>query len=201
MKRLLVATTNKKKLQEIKSILRGLRLAICSLSDYPDVSPAREDAESFSGNAVKKALKASRATGMLSMGEDSGLCVPSLNGLPGVRSARFAGRDKNDDKNNRKLLRLLDGKPKKERTAYYVCAVAIAYAGRLVGVVEGDCRGYISLELRGATGFGYDPLFVIPAYGKTFAQLGPRIKHRISHRYKALKKARRLIAKALLKKT
>jgi XTP/dITP diphosphohydrolase len=118
-----------------------------------------------------------------------------LDGAPGVKSARFSGADKSDEKNNRKLLRLLQGLPMKDRRAHYACAVALADASGLIGVVEGRCSGRIAYEPAGTAGFGYDPLFMIPQYKKTFGQLGTEIKHTMSHRYRALKKIRRLIEK------
>ena len=127
------------------------------------------------------------------MGEDSGLCIDALGGKPGIYSSRFSGSGKNDVKNNQKVLRLLEGVPAGKRKAHYVAAVALADKCGLIGVVEGKCNGRIGFELKGTRGFGYDPLFVIPKYKKTFAQLGEGIKHRMSHRFHALEKARRLI--------
>jgi XTP/dITP diphosphohydrolase len=195
MRKLVVATRNKKKLEEIRDILGDLGLEISSLADYPGVPEIVEDGASFKANAEKKACAAAAFTGQLTMGEDSGLCVDALDGKPGVYSARFAGKDKDDEKNNRKLLRLLAGrKSARERKARYVCAVAIADGTGLIGTVEGSCSGCIGFQPRGDFGFGYDPLFVIPRYRKTFAQLGPRIKHSMSHRFRALRKARAMLA-------
>jgi XTP/dITP diphosphohydrolase len=132
------------------------------------------------------------------MGEDSGLCVDALGGKPGVRSARFAGRAKDDDANNRKLLRLLASKKDlKQRSAHYVCAVAFADASGFIGAVEGKCSGYIGFEPKGTNGFGYDPLFIVTKYRRTFAQLPPGVKHSMSHRFRALTKARSILRKAL----
>ncbi len=192
-KNLVVATQNKKKLEEIKEILKPFDLKITSLADYPGAPRVAENGKTFKENAVKKALKFAKFTGKLTLGEDSGLCVEALGGAPGVRSARFSGRDKNDDKNNRKLLRALEGLPLKKRFAYYACAVALADKRGLIGVVEGRCNGRIAFILQGNWGFGYDPLFFIPKYKKTFAQLGPVVKHSMSHRFRALKKARKIL--------
>jgi len=192
---LIVATQNKKKLQEIEVILKDLRLRILSLSDFPRVPRIVENGATFRENAIIKAVASARFFGRLSMGEDSGLCVDALRGAPGVRSARFSGADKSDDKNNRKLLRLLRGLPVKDRRAHYSCAVALADASGLIGVVEGRCSGRIACEPAGTSGFGYDPLFMVPRYNKTFGQLGGKIKHGMSHRYRALNKFRRLIEK------
>ena len=192
---LLVATKNKKKLQEIEEILKDLNLKIASLADYPKPPQIVEDGKTFTANAVKKAVKTARFTKKLTLGEDSGICVKALGGKPGVYSSRFSGKDKSDLKNNLKLLKLLKKIPLSKRRAYYVCAVALADQSGLVGAVEGRCNGLIGFEPKGTHGFGYDPLFIIPKYKKTFAQLGPQIKHRMSHRYHALKKARKIIQK------
>jgi XTP/dITP diphosphohydrolase len=192
---LVVATKNKKKLKEIKEILRIPNLRITSLADYPKTPRIIENGASFKENAIKKAVKIARFTKELTLGEDSGLCVHALGGKPGIYSSRFAGKDKSDLKNNLKLLKLLEGQPLQGRKAYYVCAVALAGKDGLIGVVEGRCSGLIGLTLRGNSGFGYDPLFVIPKYKKTFAQLGERIKHTMSHRYRALEKAKKIIFK------
>ncbi len=143
----------------------------------------------------KKAAKIARVTEKLTLGEDSGLCVDVLGKRPGVYSSRFAGKNKNDAGNNAKVLKLLKGVPFNKRKAHYVCAVALADKDGLLNVVEGKCNGFIGFDLKGKYGFGYDPLFVIPKYKKTFAQLGPRIKHRMSHRFRALEKAKKIIQK------
>jgi XTP/dITP diphosphohydrolase len=193
-KKLVVATQNKKKLEEIKEILKDLDLKIISLADYPAVPRIVENGSTFKENAIKKALKIAKFTGDLTLGEDSGLCVKALGGAPGVRSARFSGQDKNDDKNNAKLLKMLLRSPLKKRSAYYACAVALADKNGLIGVVEGRCSGKISFIAQGSFGFGYDPLFLIPKYKKTFGQLGGAVKHRMSHRFRALTKARKTLA-------
>lgn len=192
---LVVATKNKKKLEEIKEILKGLDLEINPLSDYSNIPRIIENGKTFKDNAIKKAVKIAQFTKKLTLGEDSGLCVNALGGRPGVYSSRFSGKDKSDLKNNLKVLKALEGVPLNKRKAYYVCAVALADEHGLVEVVEGRCQGLIGLEQKGNFGFGYDPLFIIPKYKKTFAQLGPRIKHKISHRYHALEKAKQIIEK------
>jgi XTP/dITP diphosphohydrolase len=199
MKQLVVATKNKKKLSEIKDILKGINLKLLSLDAYKNVPQVVENGKTFQENAVKKAIKLARFTGELCLGEDSGLSVDTLDGAPGIYSARFSGRDKSDIKNNLKLLKLLKGLPLAERKAHYVCAVALADKCGLIGVVEGNCSGLIAFEPKGNSGFGYDPLFYIPKYKKTFAQLGEKIKHKMSHRYYALKKAKRIIQKYIVK--
>jgi XTP/dITP diphosphohydrolase len=196
---LIVATKNKKKFKEIRAILKGFGLKISSLEDYAALPKIIENGKTFKENAVKKAVKIAKATGKLVMGEDSGLCVNVLGGAPGVYSARFSGKGKSDAKNNLKLLKLLKELPLKKRKAYYACAVALADKDGLIGVVEGRCGGFIGFELKGNSGFGYDPLFLIPKYKKTFAQLGEKIKHTMSHRYHALKQAKTVIKKYIEK--
>lgn len=196
---LVVATKNKKKLEEIKEILDGVGCNIGSLADYEKLPRIVENGKTFKANAVKKAVKIARWTGKLSLGEDSGLCIEALCGAPGVYSSSFSGRNKSDIQNNLKVLRLLKDVPLNKRNAYYVCAAALADKNGLIGVVEGKCGGLIGFEQKGSFGFGYDPLFIIPKYKKTFAQLGAKIKHKISHRYHALKKARKTIQKYIEK--
>jgi XTP/dITP diphosphohydrolase len=191
---LVIATKNKKKLQEIREILRGWDLKIASLADYAPSPRIIENGRTFKENAVKKAVKIARFTKKLTLGEDSGLCVDALGGKPGVHSSRFSGKDKSDPKNNRKLLKLLTGTPPSKRKAHYSCAVALADKDGLIAVVEGSCYGMIGFEMKGSHGFGYDPLFVIPKYKRTFAELGPAVKHKISHRFRALKKAKKVLS-------
>ena len=192
---LVVATKNKKKLEEIKEILKGLDLKISSLINYNRIPRIIEDGRTFRDNAIKKAVKIARFTKKLTLGEDSGLCVDALGGKPGVYSSRFAGKNKSDAGNNAKVLKLLEGKPLNKRKAHYICAVALADKDGLLSVVEGRCSGFIGFDLKGKYGFGYDPIFVIPKYKKTFAQLGPCIKHKMSHRFRALEKAKKIIQK------
>ncbi|MCX5705985.1 MAG: RdgB/HAM1 family non-canonical purine NTP pyrophosphatase [Candidatus Omnitrophica bacterium] len=196
---LVVATKNKKKLQEIKDILKGLRVEVSSIADYSGSPRIIENGLTFKANAVKKALKLARFTRKLTLGEDSGICIDALAGKPGIYSSRFSGSDKSDDKNNAKVLRLLRDLPLSKRKAHYVAAVALADKDGLLKVVEGKCHGRIGFESRGTSGFGYDPLFEIPRYKKTFAELGENIKHKMSHRYHALKKARVIIEKYIEK--
>lgn len=199
IREILVATRNKKKLKEIRQIMKGLRLKILSLEDFPSAPYVKENGNTFARNADKKALKTAKFTGKLTLGEDSGLCIDVLNGAPGIHSARFSGKNKSDLLNNLKVLDLLEGVALKKRIAHYVCAVSLADKDGIVGRMEGECQGIIGFKMEGKRGFGYDPLFIIPKYKKTFAQLGEKIKHTISHRYKALKKAEVILRKYFLK--
>lgn len=196
---LVVATKNLKKLKEIKDILRGLDIKVSSLAEYPDAPRIIENGSSFEENAAKKAQKIAQFTGKLTLGEDSGLCVNALGGAPGIRSSRFSGKDKSDKKNNLKLLKLLQGLMLHKRKAHYYCAVALADKNGVIGITNGKCYGIIDYSEKGKRGFGYDPLFIIPEYKKTFGQLGEEIKHKMSHRFKALHKAKRLIVTYLTK--
>lgn len=197
---LLIATKNAKKLQEIKDLLKGLDIVVTSLAEYKDLPEIVEDGRTFEQNAVIKACTIALYTKKLVLGEDSGLEVRALNNRPGIFTARYAGEGATDKKNNQKLLRELKGVPLKKRSARYCCAVALADGDGLIGVVSGNCQGLIGTSLKGNFGFGYDPLFVIKKYNKTFAELGLLVKYKMSHRYRALKKARVIIEKYLDKK-
>jgi len=197
LKELVIATTNKKKKRELAALLKGLRVRILTLGDFAKTPAVREDKKTFRENAVKKAVVLSMHTGKLTLAEDSGLEVRALGGAPGVRSARFAGPSKNDNANIAKLLRLLKGLPLSKRQARFVCFAAIADNGRLIKVVNGSVGGLISLEPKGKSGFGYDPVFYYPPLKKNFAQLVPSLKNRVSHRYKALRKVKKILQEAL----
>lgn len=199
MQELVVATKNKKKLEEIREILKGTGLKITSLADYAGVPRIIENGKTFKENAIKKAVKIAQFSKKLTLGEDSGLEVKALGGKPGIYSSRFSGRDKSDLKNNLRLLKLLAGVPLNKRKARYVCAIALADRDGLITTVEGTCFGLIGFEPKGKFGFGYDPLFIIRGYKKTFAQLGPKIKHKMSHRYRALKKLKKFLSQYLKK--
>ena len=188
MRGLVVATRNAKKLRELTRYLRPLGVRAVSLAGIKGAPHIHEDGTTFEANAKKKARTISRFTGGLVVADDSGLAVDFLGGRPGVRSSRFAGDDASDEENNAKLLKLLKGVPAARRRAHFVCSAAIADRGRIIAHIQETVSGRIGFEVRGRYGFGYDPLFVIPKYGKTFGQLGPKVKDRMSHRAKALRK-------------
>lgn len=189
---LVIATNNSGKVREIRHLLKPLKLKVLSLSDFKGIGDIKENGRTFKANAVKKASAIIRKLKTLVMADDSGLQVQALDGKPGIRSARFAGPDPTTKKLCSKLLRLMSGK--KNRKASFVCDIAIAFPDRKIKVVEGVCRGRIADRMLGAKGFGYDPVFVPQGYAKTFAQMPLRLKNRISHRGKALKKAKAYIA-------
>lgn len=192
---IVIATRNIKKLEEIQEIMKGLKLKFLTLDDFPGAPYVNEDGKTFLENAAKKAVKLAKFTGKLSLGEDSGLCIDALGGAPGIYSSRFSGRDKSDLKNNLKVLKLLKNIPPRKRAAHYVCAVALADKNGLISAVGGRCDGLIGAQMKGTHGFGYDPLFIIPQYKKTFAQLGPATKHKMSHRKRALQKILPIVRK------
>jgi XTP/dITP diphosphohydrolase len=188
---LVVGTRNVKKLQEIREILGDLGIELRDLTAYHGAPDVVEDGTTFEENARKKAVELARALRQWVLGEDSGLVVPALNGRPGVYSARYAGKQGDDAANNARLLAELAPLPDDRRAAYYVCTAALADPqGEVKAVVEGRCHGVILREHRGTGGFGYDPLFLIPEYHRTFGELSARAKHALSHRARALEQLR-----------
>ncbi|MBO8129539.1 MAG: XTP/dITP diphosphatase [Peptococcaceae bacterium] len=193
---LILATRNQNKVREIAAILEPYHIEVVSLDTYPDLPEVVEDGKTFEENAVKKARTIATLTGEMALADDSGLEVDYLNGAPGVYSARFAGEPKDDVANNRKLLQLLNGVPEEKRTARFRCVMALAEPSGRVQTTEGTCEGVISFEPRGDNGFGYDPLFFVPEFGRTMAQLDLETKNSISHRGRALEKMRPKILRA-----
>ncbi len=195
---LVIGTRNAKKLQEIREILGDLGIELRDLTSYPAAPEVIEDGTTFEANARKKAVELALALGQWVLGEDSGLVVPALNGRPGVYSARYAGKQGDDAANNARLLAELAPLPEDRRAAYYVCTAALADPqGEVKAVVEGRCHGVILRELRGTGGFGYDPLFLIPEYHRTFGELSARAKHALSHRARALEQLRPVLRRWL----
>ncbi len=191
---LLIATRNPKKRDEMAALLKGLPIQVLTLADFKNVTEIEEDGKTFRENAEKKALGYAKQTGCLTLAEDSGLCVDYLKGEPGVYSARFSGSEKNDLKNCEKVLKLLKGVPEEKRTASFKCTAALALPGKILEVVEEEVEGRIAYRMHGTGGFGYDPLFFYPGFGKTFGEVSPEMKHRVSHRGKALRKIRGRLA-------
>jgi XTP/dITP diphosphohydrolase len=196
---LVLGTRNRKKGLELAQLIsppwepnpRLDRLEIRSLDAYPDLPDVVEDADSFGGNARKKASEVALALGLWVLADDSGLAVDALGGAPGVYSARYAGEPADDAANNRKLLEALDQIPDQARGAAFLCHLALSDpSGAIRLEAEGACRGRIIRELRGPGGFGYDPLFLIPEYHKTFGELGSLAKHQLSHRARAFARLR-----------
>jgi XTP/dITP diphosphohydrolase len=196
MPRLVIGSRNPKKLVELRDLLGDLPLDLTDLSPWPDVPDVDETGQTFEENARLKAVGYAKAVGAWVLAEDSGLVVPALKGRPGVLSARYAGTHGDDAANNRKLLAELAPLPDDRRAAYYVCVAALASpAGEVAAVAEGRCHGGILKEPRGTGGFGYDPLFEVPEYHRTFGELSLRVKQALSHRAKAVVQLRSEIRK------
>jgi len=194
---LVVATRNKDKLREIRALLKGLSINVFSLDSFKGVPDVVEDKNTLEGNARKKAVQTSRFLKKFVVADDSGLEVDFLDGDPGVYSARFSGKGATYKSNNKKLLALLKGVPLSKRKACFKCVIAMADKGKIIGIAEGICRGKIGFESKGGRGFGYDPVFTPDGYKKTFAQMGASRKNKISHRAKALSKAKNIISRYL----
>ncbi len=185
---LVLGTHNCKKGLELADLLAPLGFDVQTLADFPGVQEVVEDGETFADNAAKKAIQQARHLGCWVLGEDSGLMVDALDGAPGVYSARYAGPDADDQANNAFLLQELKDAPQKRRGAKYVChAVVSDPQGRVRARSEACCRGRILTQPRGTSGFGYDPLFEIPEYHRTFAELGSVVKACLSHRARAMR--------------
>jgi XTP/dITP diphosphohydrolase len=193
--KLIIATKNKGKVREIQHLLRPLKLKVLSLLDMPHIPDIKEDGKTFKANATKKALTIARKLKTLVLADDSGLEVKALKGKPGVKSARYAGPNPTTIKLCTKLLKEMSRK--KDRNARFVCDIAIALPNGKVKVVEGVCAGKIGDKMAGKEGFGYDPVFIPGGYLMTFAQMTMALKNRISHRGKALKKAKALLARII----
>jgi XTP/dITP diphosphohydrolase len=187
---IVIATRNRHKVRELQTLLpiRGIRWR--SLAAFPSIGDVVERGRTFEANATHKARAVARATGCLALADDSGVEVEALGGDPGVRSARFAGSHGRDEANNRKLLRVLGQRPPAARRARYRCVLALASSSRLLAVTRGRWEGRIAFQPAGRSGFGYDPIFLVPGLGKTVGQLPARIKQRISHRAQAARRLR-----------
>lgn len=194
--KLIVATKNKDKFKEIKSILRGLRVSIVSLNELEKKFHIVENGKTFKENAFKKALPVSRCyKDAYVLGEDSGLEVDYLNGAPGIYAKRYSGPTATYKSNNKKLLKNLEGVAAKGRGAAFCCCLVLVCNGKLVKVFEGRLKGKIFNKARGESGFGYDPVFFLSSYKKTVAELPLPVKNKISHRGKAFRKLRTYLIK------
>ena len=186
--KLVLASQNRHKAEEIQSILgKDIKLLTLDEVGCKDLEII-EDGDTFEANAVKKAVTVMEKTGLPSIADDSGLCVDALGGAPGIYTARFAGEGATDDQNISKLLKALDGVEMSERTARFVCVIALAYPDREPVTFCGECQGKILTEKRGENGFGYDPIFYVERFEKTMAELPADVKNSISHRSNALSK-------------
>ena len=198
-----LASRNAKKLAEMQRILgeHAADLVVVGLDDVPAYDEPVEDEPAFAGNALLKARAGVAATGLPTIADDSGLCVDALNGMPGVLSARWSGKPKDDDRNNLLLLDQLEDVPDDRRAAHFTCAVAFCYpigdGGAAEHLVEGEMAGRIIRQARGTGGFGYDVLFAADGYDVTTAELPTDVKDAISHRGKALREIAPLVVDVL----
>jgi len=193
---LVIATRNKGKTSEIKSLLSGFPVIIRNLDDFGPIPEVKEDGETFDDNAYKKAGFAAKILGFPALADDSGLVVEALDGAPGVHSARYAGENATDEERCLKLLNEMKGKT--NRTAAFECVISIAVPSGAALTYEARCEGLIAENLRGANGFGYDPIFLYPPFKKTFAELTQEEKNRVSHRGKAFKELKNEFDKILI---
>jgi XTP/dITP diphosphohydrolase len=193
-----MATRNAGKVRELRDLLQGLGIELLSLADFPELPEIPEEGATFVENAGFKAKEVARLTNLPALADDSGLEVAALKGRPGVFSARYA-QDRTqpalpgDADNWRKLLDEMAGVPWEQRGARFVCEIALALPDGRMYTAHGECGGQIALEPKGEHGFGYDPVFWVPAYGRTMAELGPEVKNRLSHRARALEALREIL--------
>lgn len=199
MKRIILASNNIKKIKELKEILRGYPYEVYSLKDMNIDIEVEEDGVTFEENAEKKAMEIYKylldkgESNFIVLSDDSGLEVDCLNGEPGVYSARYAGEHGNDYKNNLKLLQEMKDFKGDERSARFVCVIAVVFEDGTVKTVRGEVEGYIMDEIKTKDGFGYDPLFFYKGFNKTFGEATPEEKNEISHRGNALKKLKDIL--------
>ena len=195
-KPIILATRNEGKISEFKKLLTGFDAEIITLKDFGTIPAIEEDGETFEDNAYKKAWLTAQYIGLPAIADDSGLMVNALGGAPGVFSARYAGADATDEENNLKLLKAMEGH--EDREARFMCIIAIAVPKGPALIYEGICEGIITRESIGEHGFGYDPLFYYPPMKKSFAQLSPDEKNKVSHRGKAMAELRSEFDKVLI---
>ncbi|HHW73535.1 MAG TPA: XTP/dITP diphosphatase [Firmicutes bacterium] len=191
--RLVVASRNAHKIREIKQLTAHLPLEVVGVAELGEVPPVEEDGDTFRANAEKKAVQTARFLGEWVLADDSGLEVDALGGAPGVHSARFSGEGRGDVANNELLLEKLGDLPLSQRGAQFRCVIALASPRGEVQFSEGICRGVIGFAPKGSNGFGYDPLFIVPEQGCTFAELSSEEKNRISHRSRAMQGMLRIL--------
>ena len=185
MLEILIATNNLGKVKEIKDILDSSEIKILTMKDFPPFPKIEEDGKTYQENAFKKARKVSEYTGKICLADDSGLEIDYLEGKPGIYSSRWGN---SDEERINKVLRLLENVPKNKRNAKFVCVVVLVFTDGKIYMVKEECKGSIIFNPKGEQGFGYDPIFLVPEYDKTFAELGDKIKNQISHRGKAMRR-------------
>jgi XTP/dITP diphosphohydrolase len=189
MKKIVIGSGNQHKIEEIKSFFADLDFDFEGLDPELDLPEVIEDGKSYKENALKKARQRARELNAIVLADDSGLSVDYLDGAPGIYSARFGGEDLNDEEKYLKVLKLLDGQPESKRKAAFISVIALVDPfNNLEITAEGKCEGIIAEEPAGENGFGYDPIFYLPEYDKTMAQISQSEKNKISHRGRALQK-------------
>jgi XTP/dITP diphosphohydrolase len=193
---IVLATKNEGKISEFKGLLADFDTEIKSLKDFGPIPPVEEDGATFEDNAYKKAALTAKILGLPALADDSGLMAKALGGLPGVKSARYAGEAATDEENNLKLLKAM--REVEDREASFMCIIAIAVPRGPALIYEGRCDGSITQKPVGNKGFGYDPLFYFPPLKKTFAQMTPDEKNRVSHRGKAMAELKAEFDKVLI---
>ena len=181
---IVLATKNAGKVKEFQQLLKNFPVEIKNLNDFGPIPEVEEDGTTFDDNAYKKASFTAKVLGLPAIADDSGLVVEALDGAPGVRSARFAGENATDKENIEKLLHEMEGIS--NRKAAFECVISIAVPSGPALTYEGRCEGEITVKPEGTSGFGYDPIFYYPEYGKTFAEISGEEKNRVSHRGRAL---------------
>lgn len=185
--KIIIASHNPGKIKEFKELLEPLNMEVLTLSDYPEIPEVEETGATFEENAIIKAQAISHVTGCLALADDSGLVVPSLNGEPGIYSARYSGAPKNDQRNIDKLLKKMENFEGDCRKAYFNTSIAVTFPGKEPLIVAGQAHGIILQQGQGQDGFGYDPVFYYPPLDRTFAQLDSATKNQVSHRGQAIK--------------
>ncbi|MEE9172943.1 MAG: RdgB/HAM1 family non-canonical purine NTP pyrophosphatase [candidate division NC10 bacterium] len=193
--KIVLATRNPHKVREITTILEDAGVEWVPYSSLSDAPPLREEGVSLQENAAAKAETGAAFTELNTLAEDSALEVDALGGAPGVRSARLLGEGATDHDRIQEILKQLRTYPWHGRTARFRCVVAVAQPGGRTEFAEGVCEGHITWEPKGTAGFGYDPIFFVPEYHRTFAEIGPTLKNRISHRAKALEACREILTR------
>ena len=192
-KRIIFATGNQDKMREIRMILSDIGIPILSMKEAGITADIVEDGTTFKENAIIKAKTIMELTGDMALADDSGLEIDYLNREPGIFSARYMGEDTSYDIKNRSLIDRLEGVPEEQRTARFVCCIACALPDGRILTSRGTMEGHIGYEIKGSNGFGYDPIFYLPEFGCTSAQLTPEQKNEVSHRGKALREMRRML--------
>ena len=195
--KILLATRNEGKIKDFKKLTEDMDIEVVSILDNIDIPDIEEDGNTFEENSEKKAVEIARYTGFITVSDDSGLCVDYLDGAPGIYSARYSGENANDNSNIDKLLEEVKNVDKKERGAYFVSVVRIAFPSEKVQSYRGEVKGEILFERDGNNGFGYDPVFFCYELGKSFGQASPDEKKGVSHRGRAFSKLKEEVLKKL----